>query len=256
MLIFAGFLVGLIVGATGVGGGALMMPILLLIFGIAPVAAIGTDLWFAGITKLAAGKIHHQKGLIDWTVVKLLWIGSLPSSAAVLLLMRLGFFQIDVAFLKHAIGVAILITVFGLIFHSTLQRIGRGLRLQNEAHFKHWQPMLTIAAGALLGFLVTLTSVGAGAIGAVLLTYLYPLRLTPARLIATDIVHAIPLALFAGTGHLLMGNVDFPLLGWLLLGSIPGVIIGAKLSTVLPQMVLRYLLAAVLTASAAKLLLS
>jgi uncharacterized membrane protein YfcA len=256
MLIFAGFLVGLIVGATGVGGGALMTPILLLIFGIAPVAAIGTDLYFAGLTKLAAGKIHHQKALIDWAVVKLLWIGSLPSSAAVLLLMRLGFFQIDVSFLKHAIGVAILITVVGLIFHSTFQRIGRGLRLQNEVHFKRWQPMLTIAAGALLGFLVTLTSVGAGAIGAVLLTYLYPLRLTPARLIATDIVHAIPLALFAGTGHLLMGNVDFMLLGWLLLGSIPGVIIGAKLSTVLPQIVLRYLLATVLTASAVKLLLS
>ena len=256
MLIVAGFLVGLIVGSTGVGGGALMTPILLLIFGIAPVAAIGTDLWFAGITKLAAGKIHHQKGLIDWPVVKLLWTGSLPSATAVLILIRLGFLQIDVTFLKQAIGSAILITVVGLIFHASLQRIGRRLRLENEVRFKRWQPILTIIAGALLGFLVTLTSVGAGAIGAVVLTYLYPLRLTPARLVATDIVHAIPLALFAGVGHLLIGNVDFVLLGWLLLGSIPGVIIGAQLSAKLPQMVLRYLLAVVLIASAAKLLLA
>ena len=253
MLIFAGFFVGLIVGATGVGGGALMTPILLLIFGVAPAAAIGTDLWFSGITKLAAGKVHHQKGLVDWSVVKLLWLGSLPSSAAVLLLMRLKPIQSDV-FLKHAIGVAILIAVIGLIFHSTLQRIGRGQRLHNEIHFKRCQPILTILAGVLLGVLVTLTSVGAGAIGAVVFAFLYPLRLTPARLIATDIVHAIPLALFAGMGHLIIGNVDFLLLGWLLLGSIPGVIIGARISAVLPPVILRYLLALVLAISAIKLL--
>lgn len=256
MLIVTGFFVGLIVGTTGVGGGALMTPILLLIFGITPVVAIGTDLWFAAITKLVGGKIHHQNALIDWPVVRHLWIGSIPSSAVVLLLMGLGFFKIDIIFLRHAIGVAILITVIGLIFHSTLQRIGRRFRLENEFCFKFWQPALTIFAGTLLGFLVTLTSVGAGAIGAVLLTYLYPLRLTPARLIATDIVHAIPLAFFAGLGHLLMGNVDFSLLGWLLMGSIPGVFIGAKLAAVLPQMVLRFLLSTVLFFSAAKLLLA
>lgn len=255
MLIFTGFLVGLIIGATGVGGGALMTPVLLFIFGISPVVAIGTDLWFAGITKLAAVKIHHQKGLIDWPIVKLLWMGSLPSSATVLLMMHMRFFQFEVTLLRHAIGVAILITVAGLIFRSTLQRIGLSLRLGHELRFKFWQPILTIAAGALLGFLVTLTSVGAGAIGAVMLAYLYPLRLTPVRLIASDIAHAIPLALFAGMGHLLLDNVNFPLLGWLLLGSIPGVIIGARLSAILPHAVLRYLLVAVLTASAIRLLL-
>ena len=105
--------------------------------------------------------------------------------------------------------------------------------------FKHWQPSLTIAAGALLYALVTLTSIGAGAIGVVLLAYLYPLRLTPSRLIATDIVHAIPLAMFAGLGHLLIGNVDFTLLGNLLIGSLPGVLIGAMLSSKLPQDLLR-----------------
>jgi uncharacterized membrane protein YfcA len=128
--------------------------------------------------------------------------------------------------------------------------------LGNESTFKRLQPVLTVAAGAGLGVIVTLTSVGAGALGVVILTYLYPLRLTPARLIATDIVHAIPLALFAGIGHLFVGHVDFELLGWLLLGSIPGVLIGAHLSARLPARLLRIALASVLSVVAVKLLVS
>lgn len=142
----------LIVGSTGVGCCALMTPILLLIFRITPVVAIGTDLWFASIAKLVSGKIHRQNGLIDWPVVRLLWMGSIPSSAVVLLLIDLRFFKIDIAFLKHAIGVAILITIIGVIFYSTLQRIGRRIRLENESRFKFWQPALTIFAGTLVEF--------------------------------------------------------------------------------------------------------
>ena len=256
MLIAAGFFVGLLVGLTGVGGGALMTPLLLLIFGVAPVTAIGTDLWFAAITKLAASKVHHSKGLIDWGVLKLLWSGSLPASLITVILMKMGWLSLSTAFLKDAVAVAILITAISMLFQKRLHGFGKHLRLNQGEQFKRYQPALTILAGALLGFLVTLTSIGAGAVGVVLLTYLYPLRLTPARLVATDIVHAIPLAMFAGMGHLLIGHIDYSLLGWLLIGSIPGVLIGAMLSSRLPQQILRVGISIVLSLVATKILLS
>lgn len=255
MLILAGFLVGVLVGLTGVGGGALMTPLLLLMFGVAPVTAIGTDLFFAAITKMAAGKIHHSKGLIDWQVLRYMWAGSLPASIIMILLMRNGFLALDVGFLKTAVAIAILITAMSLLFQKRLHGIGKYLRLSDARHFKKWQPFLTVFAGAILGGLVTLTSIGAGAVGVIMLTYLYPLRLTPVRLVATDIVHAIPLAIFAGVGHLFIGNVDFNLLGWLLIGSIPGVLIGATLSSKLPQAPLRIVIAVVLSLVALNLLL-
>lgn len=143
---------GLIVGTTGVGGGALMTPILLSILDITPVVAIGTDVWFAAITELVGGRIHHQNGLIDWPVVRLLWMRSTPSSAVVLFLMDLGFFKIDIAFLRHTIGIAILVKAIGLIFHFTFYRIGRRFHLGNESRFKVWQPALTIFSGTLLKF--------------------------------------------------------------------------------------------------------
>jgi uncharacterized protein len=254
MLITAGALTGLVVGLTGVGGGALMTPLLLLGFGVAPLTAVGTDLWFAAITKLFATKVHHGHGLIDWQVVKRLWIGSLTASAATLVWMRLQ--PVDasaVTLLKTAIAAAVLLTAVGLIFQKQLHALGHKLRTTDAAHFKAVQPALTVLAGAVLGVLVTLTSVGAGALGAVFLAYLYPLRLTPPRLIATDIVHAIPLAMFAGLGHLWIGNVDTTLLGQLLVGSIPGVIAGAMLSVRLPHGVLRGALSLVLLSVGAKL---
>lgn len=255
MLVVAGALTGLIVGLTGVGGGALMTPLLLLIFGVAPLAAVGTDLWFAAITKIFATRIHHAHGLIDWQVAKRLWMGSLTASAATLLWMQLQTVQShSLSFMKMAIAVAVVLTALGMFFQKPLHALGRKLRIANAEKFKAWQGPLTIACGAVLGVLVTLTSVGAGALGAVFLVYLYPLRLTPPRLIATDIVHAIPLAMFAGTGHLLMGNVNFGLLGNLLLGSVPAVILGAMLSARLPHGVLRNVLAAVLLVIGYKLL--
>jgi hypothetical protein len=247
LLIFAGFLTGLLVGLTGVGGGALMTPLLLLVFGVAPNFAVGTDLWFAVFTKSIAAKMHYGSKLIDWQVVKRLWLGSLPGALLCLLWLR---FYPDVVghfdFLKLSIAYAVMVMAVGMLFQERLHRIGQNWRLSEVNQFKRWQAPLTIAAGAVLGVLVTLTSIGAGALGAVMLTYLYPLRLTPSRLIATDIVHAIPLALFAGLGHLLIGNVNFGLLLYLLLGSIPGVVIGVKFSTRLPHALLRYVLAVVL----------
>lgn len=231
-----------------------MTPILLLMFGVAPVTAVGTDLWFAALTKLVATRVHHSAGLIDWGVVKLLWAGSLPAAAITVVAMKMGWVTTSFEILRMAVAIAVLVTAVGLFFQPWLQGIGRGKRLTQEAAFKSLQPVLTVAAGAGLGVIVTLTSVGAGALGVVILSYLYPLRLTPPRLIATDILHAIPLALFAGLGHLLVGHVDFELLGWLLLGSIPGVFIGANLSSRLPAHFLRLALAAVLCAVAIKLL--
>lgn len=254
MLVFAGFFVGVLVRLTGVGGGALMTPLLLLLFGIAPVTAIGTDLWFAAITKVVASKLHNTRDLIDWQVLRYLWPGSLPTSIIMIVLMRNVFVALDMSFLKIAVAIAILITAISMLFQKQLHGLGKHLCLSDTEHFKRWQPTLTIMAGVVLGALVTLTSIGAGAVGVVMLTYLYPLRLTPARLVATDIVHAIPLALFAGIGYLMIGNIDFGLLGWLLIGSIPGVLIGATLSSKMPQQPLRIAIATVLGLVALKLL--
>jgi uncharacterized membrane protein YfcA len=254
MLIAAGAITGFIVGLTGVGGGALMTPLLLLVFGVAPLTAVGTDLWFAAITKIFATRVHHGHDLIDWPVVKRLWLGSLSASALTLVWMK--FHPVDataVVLLKTAIAVTVLVTALGMLFQKPLQALGRKLRTTDGEQFKSLQAPLTVLAGALLGVLVTMTSVGAGALGAVFLAYLYPLRLTPPRLIATDIVHAIPLAMFAGMGHLLIANVDFGLLGNLLLGSIPAVIVGAMLSARLPHALLRGALAVVLLSIGLKL---
>ena len=253
-LIAAGAVTGLLVGLTGVGGGALMTPLLLLVFGVPPISAVGTDLWFAATTKLFATRVHHSHGLIDWEVVKRLWLGSLSTSASTLVWMKLH--PVDesaVSLLKTAIATAVMITALGMVFQQPLHALGRKLRTSSETDFKSVQTPLTVAAGAVLGMLVTLTSVGAGALGAVFLAYLYPLRLTPPRLIATDIVHAIPLAVFAGLGHLLIGNVNFTLLENLLVGSIPAVLVGAILSARVPHSFLRMTLAVVLLSIGAKL---
>ena len=234
-----------------------MTPLLLLLFGVAPMAAVGTDLWFAALTKAFAAPVHHRHRLIDWPVVKRLWAGSLPASTLTLYWLsshRLE--EAHVAMAKSAIAVAVLVTVVAMLLQKRLHEVGRRFRITEGSAFKAAQRPLTIVAGALPGLLVTATSVGAGALGAVMLVYLYPLRLTPPRLIATDIVHALPLALFAGIGHLLLGNVDGTLLLNLLIGSIPAVVVGAALSARLPHGVLRWALMAVLLAVGIKLWLS
>lgn len=254
MLALAGFITGLLVGLTGVGG-ALMTTMLLLLFGVAPTTAVGTDLLFAAITKTAASKVHHVHDLIDWQVVKRLWCGSLPGAGLCLIaLYEFPAIGDGNGFLKLAIAGALILMSCGMLFQKQLHAVGERLRRTQAVQFKKWQGPLTVAAGALLGVLVTLTSIGVGALGAVLLVYLYPLRLTPPRLIATDIVHAIPLALFAGLGHLAMGDVDFHMLPYLLFGSIPGVFLGAHFPSRLPHQVLRIILAVVLLAIGLKLM--
>lgn len=226
----AGALTGLVVGLTGVGGGALMTPILLLFFAVAPTTAIATDLWFAAITKVAAALIHYRNGQVDWNIVKRLWWGSLPVALLVVALVTLGARADKMDWLTHAIGIVVLITAAGLLLSPRLLAAARNRRLGDPKKFKAWQPGLTVGAGATLGLCVALTSVGAGAMGSVMLLYLYPLRMTPHRLVATDIVHAIPLAVVAGLGYLFGGLVDWQLLASLLAGSIPAVVAGSLLA--------------------------
>jgi uncharacterized membrane protein YfcA len=243
------------VGATGVGGGALMTPILVLLFGVAPAAAVGTDLWFAAITKLAGGFVHHRRGSVDWQVLRRLCLGSLPASIATLAwLHSSGAGQMKNGFILNALGTVLMLTAVAMVFRKHTHALGQALRSTAPESFKRAQPGLTVAAGAILGLLVTLTSVGAGALGAVMLLYLYPFRMKPARLVGTDIVHAIPLTVVAGSGHLLMGNVDFALLATLLLGSIPGIVLGSLVGSKAPDGVLRGAISLVLVAVGLKLI--
>lgn len=254
MLVAAGAATGLVVGLTGVGGGALMTPILLLVFGVAPASAIGTDLWFAAVTKVAATRVHHHRRLIDWQIARRLWMGSLSGSAITMGMVLAWPGNAPAAgTLERWVGVAVCVTAVAMVFHTRLQKVGEGWANRASGRLERYQPALTVGAGAILGVVVTLTSVGAGALGAAMLLYLYPLRLTMPRLIATDTVHAIPLALFAGAGHFVAGNVDLPLLANLLAGSIPAVIVGAMLSSRLPHLFLRLLLAVVLLGIGLKL---
>jgi uncharacterized membrane protein YfcA len=251
----AGFGVGAIVGVTGVGGGSLMAPILVLLFGVVPTAAVGTDLWFAAITKIVGGFVHHQKGGVDVEVLRWLCMGSLPTALATLAWLHLSHAaKMQNGVLMTALGSVLLLTALAMVFKKRAQAFGQKLRLSTPTDFKRLQPALTVLAGAILGFLVTLTSIGAGALGTVMLVYLFPFRMTPTRLVGTDIVHAIPLTIVAGTGHLLMGNVDLKLLGGLLVGSIPGIVLGSMLAGKLPEQALRYAIAAVLVIAGVKLL--
>jgi len=254
--VLAGGLTGVVVGLTGVGGGALMTPLLLLFFGTAPLTAVGTDLWFAAITKIAITGVHQRQSLIDWQIVRRLWSGSLTTSVLTLIWLHYVPAGRSAAVLTAIIGVAVCVSAIGMLAQKQLHALAQRVDLQAGGSMRRWQPLATTLAGAALGVLVTLTSVGAGALGALCLLYLYPSRLTPPRLIATDVAHAIPLAMFAGVGHLFIGSVDVVLLRDLLAGSLPGALIGALMAARLPHAWLRLSLAAVLLVVGAKLLVS
>ncbi len=254
---FSGFLVGLIVGITGVGGGSLMTPLLVLLFGIAPATAVGTDLLYASLTKMGGSWVHNRRGTVDWAIVKLLAVGSLP--AALLSLWALHELQLDDKALKSVItgvlSVALVLTALALLFKPYMQKLGRrtdGAVFELHAHHLKGATVLT---GAVLGALVSLSSVGAGALGMVVLLFLYP-RHSPAKLVGTDIAHAVPLTLVAGIGHVALGTVNFGLLGALLLGSLPGIWLGSHVSARIPERVLRPLLAGMLMLIGGRLLLA
>ena len=250
-----GLLVGTIVGATGVAGGALMTPILVMMFCISPTTAVGTDLLYASATKLFGTAVHQKHGTIDWEVVRRLAMGSLPAAALTLWWMESnGVGTVKDGVIIVAIGVALGITALGMFFKEQLHSFGSRLRSVDLEHFRAMQPVLTLLAGAVLGAMVTLTSVGAGAIGTVMLVYLYPVRMTGGRLVGTGLAHAIPLTLLAGLGHLSLGNVNLPLMLNLLVGSIPGVLVGSLISARAPAKLVQNTIAGVLLVVSYKML--
>jgi uncharacterized protein len=248
LYVAAGLFVGIMIGLTGVGGGALMTPILVLLFGQSPVVAVGTDLMFSATTKLAATASFGQSRRVDWRIVGRLALGSLPGAAGVLiafwLLRRTPTMQNQLV--MHCLAVMLGTTAVGLLLQSLLHRWGirvTGAWLERAERYKL---PLTIVTGFLVGVGVTLTSVGAGALGAVALLYLYPLRLTPDRLVATDIAHALPVTLLAAVGHATLGHVNLSILACLLLGSVPGVLIASRIVIRLPATLTRTLIAIML----------
>ncbi len=248
----SGFGVGALVGLTGVGGGSLMTPLLVLLFGVHPATAVGTDLLYAACTKSVGVLVHARRQTVDWPVTRRLACGSLPAAALTLLLLHQ--LHVHTAAVSHVItpvlAVVILLTVLLLLFQGPLLAV---LGPRSAGLSPSWLGGLTMAAGAVLGVLVTLTSVGAGALGVSVLTLLYP-RLSPVRIVGSDIAHAIPLTLLAGAGYWYLGAVDWGLLGSLLSGSVPGVIVGSLLATRVPLLVVRGMLAATLVLVAGRLL--
>jgi uncharacterized protein len=249
--VLSGFAVGAIVGLTGVGGGSLMTPLLLSVFRLSPAVAIGTDLWFAAITKTSGSIAHHRHGHVEYRILWLLLAGSIPAALATLYFMQsAGITKNWASTLTFSLGIALLLTAITVAFKDAWHAVG--LRLERWIP-EHRKPAVTVAAGLLLGVLVTLSSIGAGAVGATLILLIYP-RLNTRKLVGTDIAHAVPLTLVAGIGHAYMGNVNWGLLVPLLLGSIPGIWIGAQLTRKLPEKLIRGLLCVSLVAAGIKVI--
>lgn len=256
--VIAGLAVGTVVGLTGVGGGSLMTPILIFFFGVQPHMAVGTDLLFAAFTKLGGTIGFARQGIVPWRVVGLLSAGSIPASAATLVALHtLGPAHPQVqSVMTTTLGAALLLTSAAMLYKAVRgKRVPPNLAAQDLTRAstpRHWA--LPLVLGALIGALVTLTSVGAGAIGVTALLLLYPLLPLP-RIVAADIAYAVPLTLLAGLGHASLGSVDWALLGTLLAGSLPGIWLGARLSRHLPERVIRALLSVLLAWAGSKLVL-
>ena len=254
--ILAGLFVGFVVGLTGVGGGSLMTPLLIAVFGIKPALAVGTDLLFAACTKFfGVAKLAKQK-TVDWKIVGLLCAGSIPAALIVVYALH----RMDSTgheaqrLITTTLGVALMLTAAATLYKAIKgkkQGEHSNLSPEEQARPRHWA--LPVLFGAVIGTLVSLTSVGAGAIGVMVLMLLYPALPLP-RIIAADLAYAVPLTLIAGLGHASIGTVDWSLLGMLLLGSIPGIWLGTHLVTRTPERVIRSLLSVLLAYASVKLL--
>ena len=246
-----GFAVGLLVGLTGVGGGSLMTPLLILLFGIHPSTAVGTDLLYAAVTKSAGSLVHGFNRTIDWRLVGLLATGSVPLTVVTLVLLSHIGIHSDAAryLITFVLTGALLITAVTLVFRDRL--IAR-YAARIDALRPKQVAILTVAVGAVLGVVVSISSVGAGAIGVAALLLLYP-KLPTARIVGSDIAHAVPLTLAAGIGHWLLGSINVDVLLSLLVGSVPGILIGSYTAPRIPEKALRLTLACVLILVATKL---
>jgi len=243
-----GLVVGVLVGLTGVGGGSLMTPLLVLVFGVPPAVAVGTDLLFSASTKLVATASFGFSRRVDWRIVMRLAIGSVPAAAAVILWFWLDQRPPGVVdqLISRCLAVILGVAAVALLLHESWRRWGlkstAAWFLGGERH----KVLLTIVTGALLGIGVTMTSVGAGALGVAALVALYPLRLPSDRLVATDIAHALPITAIAAAGHAVLGHVDLRALACLLVGSIPGVLIATRATIRFPPQLTRSLIALML----------
>ena len=249
--VLAGFVVGLLVGLTGVGGGSLMTPLLILVFGATATTAVGTDLLYAAITKSVGSVAHGRKQNVDWAIVGRLAIGSLPGSAVTIAAMRLAGITGDSSprLITITLGIALLLSAAAVVARPLIRRISH----RHAGEQRSWTGPLTVLTGFALGVLVTASSVGAGALGMTLLVILYPgVRLV--RLVGTDVAHAVPLTLVAGLGHLLLGAIDWLLLAALLTGSVPGITVGSHMSARLPERILRPILALILVVVGGRML--
>lgn len=252
MYTISGFCVGCLVGLTGVGGGSLMTPLLILLFGIHPATAVGTDLLFAASTKTVGTVVHAAARTVDWMLVGLLAIGSVPATIATLIFLSQFDFKGVVAqhIITLTLGNVLLITALFLV-------VGRGIRDRYADRLRNLDRRmvgaLTIVLGVVIGALVTITSVGAGAIGVTVLLLLHP-KMPASRVVGSDIAHAVPLTLLAGAGHWYLGSIDWSLLGALLTGSLPGIVLGSYLASRTRDAVVRIALAAVLVIVGVRLL--
>lgn len=262
-VIFAGLFVGIMVGMTGVGGGSLMTPILIFGFAVQPIVAVGTDLLFAAITKAGGVWAYMKHGVINWQVVLRLAYGSVPATILTLfVLQQTGASEHDNSgLITTALGIALILTSSALLlkgFIASQLRAREGHPFVTALYYlreenKH-KVRATVLVGAFLGVMVTMSSVGAGALGAVTLLFLYP-RLKGTEVVATDIAHAVPLTAIAGIGHSTVGTVDWSLLSYLVMGSLPGIYIGSHLGVKIPEQVMRPLLAILLLGVGVKCLL-
>ena len=252
VITLSGFLVGLLVGQTGTGGGSLMTPLLVLLFGVHPATAVGTDLLYASATKSVGTLVHGLNHTVNWRIVGRLATGSVPATAVTLLLLS----HLDLtsrgasAVISTILGVMLLLTAISLVFRRQfLALVGPSLEGISPGRVA----ALTVVIGVLLGVLVTISSVGAGALGVTALLLLYP-RLPMATIVGSDIAHAVPLTLVAGIGHWWMGSTNWALLMWLLAGSVPGIVLGSYMAVRVPDAVLRPVLAVTLAVVAGQLI--
>lgn len=244
LYVLSGAVVGLLVGMTGVGGGSLMTPLLVLAFGFHPAAAVGTDLLFAAGTKAVGTLVHGVNRNVSWRVTGLLAAGSLPSSLlTILALDHLGIPNaVTDKVMSLTLGGALLLTAVSVVFRPQVVRYAARFRGTPNPRRR---AILTVITGFALGVLVSLSSVGAGAIGMTALLLLYP-GLPVTMLVASDIANAVPLTLVAGVGHWFLGSINWPVLMALMIGSVPGITVGSLASTRVPETALRAILAAVL----------
>jgi hypothetical protein len=247
----SGFAVGMLVGMTGVGGGSLMTPLLILLFGIHPATAVGTDLLYAAATKTGGSLVHGWARSIDWRVVRRLATGSLP--ATVLTLTVLSHFNLNGeaarGLITLVLSIALFATAFVLVFGGPLVAMYRARVVELDPKRT---AAVTVLVGVVLGVLVTISSVGAGAIGVVVLVLLYP-QLPMAKIVGSDIAHAVPLTLVAGLGHWMMGSVDWHIIASLLVGSLPGIFLGSYFAIRIPERALQLVLAATLFVVASRM---